>query len=214
MIEFSVSHVRECKGAALSILVLLSMSKIPVTNEWLSRFSGYTDKPIHQALKYLEETGRVTKSRSGWLLADNVQLFLVSDEIIRKNSDYRNNSDNSLSSITTRVNNDLVIDVNNNNSQSRNNSDSGEIWSALERLGVRRNARTERLAVLSHMSVAYILAVSDKLASEGKSGSKHLGLLISSLEKNIPVDIRVEMRGDAVTAEIEKFLGHSLDDQD
>jgi len=69
--------VKECKGVALSILVLLATNQQlgggVVTQEWLERHSGYTDKPVSQALAYLGETGRVTRTRAGWVLTDGFQ---------------------------------------------------------------------------------------------------------------------------------------------
>lgn len=65
--------VKECKGAALSILVLLATNQQldggAVTQDWLERHSGYTDKPVSQALAYLEETGRIRQNSTGWVLA-------------------------------------------------------------------------------------------------------------------------------------------------
>jgi hypothetical protein len=65
--------VKECKGAALSILVLLATNQQlgggAVTQEWLERHSGYTDKPVSQALAYLSETGRISRTSAGWVLA-------------------------------------------------------------------------------------------------------------------------------------------------
>jgi hypothetical protein len=66
--------VKECKGVALSILVLLATNQQlgggAVTQEWLERHSGYTDKPVSQALAYLSETGRIAHTPAGWLLAE------------------------------------------------------------------------------------------------------------------------------------------------
>jgi hypothetical protein len=64
--------VKECKGAALSLLVLLETNRElgggAVTQEWLERHSGYTDKPVSQALAYLSETGRIAMTAAGWVL--------------------------------------------------------------------------------------------------------------------------------------------------
>jgi hypothetical protein len=69
------SVVKECKGAALSILVLLATNQQlgggAVTQEWLERHTGYTDKPVSQALAYLSETGRIRHTQAGWLLSGN-----------------------------------------------------------------------------------------------------------------------------------------------
>ena len=69
--------VKECKGAALSILVLLATNQQlgggAVTQEWLERHSGYTDKPVSQALAYLSETRRILRTSVGWVLAGSTE---------------------------------------------------------------------------------------------------------------------------------------------
>lgn len=49
--------VRECKGVALSILVILFFVRQSVGKEFLQRWSGNTDKSISQALRFLEDDG-------------------------------------------------------------------------------------------------------------------------------------------------------------
>jgi hypothetical protein len=70
--------VRELKGAPLSIVMVLMMVKQRVTQEFLQAATGYTDKPVAAALKYLQETGVVDHTSSGWLLlkGDHEQLPL------------------------------------------------------------------------------------------------------------------------------------------
>ena len=84
---FTARLVRELKGAPLSCFVLLLFSGTSVSNEWLCRMSGYTDKPIAQALKLLAgpEYQLICKSRGGWTLSKDFQLALGNDES-RKNS--------------------------------------------------------------------------------------------------------------------------------
>lgn len=76
MLELSVANIRELKGAPLAVLVLLSISVLPVSQEWLSRSSGYTDKPIHQACQYLYEKGLIDHSSCGWFMLQDSQLPL------------------------------------------------------------------------------------------------------------------------------------------
>jgi hypothetical protein len=76
MIEFCSRNVRELKGAPLAIVVLLTMTPIPVTKDWLARSSGYTDKPVSQACSYLKENGWIDCSSAGWFLAEGFQLPL------------------------------------------------------------------------------------------------------------------------------------------
>ena len=77
--------VKECKGAALSILVLLATNQQlgggAVTQEWLERHSGYTDKPVSQALAYLSETGRITRTSAGWVLAGAPSKEVAQEQI-------------------------------------------------------------------------------------------------------------------------------------
>ena len=77
MLEFNVSQVRELKGAPLSVIALLSISPLPVSQDWLARSSGYTDKPIHQACQYLQEQGLISNTRSGWFMPKATQAPLV-----------------------------------------------------------------------------------------------------------------------------------------
>ncbi len=78
MISFEnpIRMVRELKGAPLSILMVLSMVHQRVTQEYLERSTGYTDKPVSQALAYLQEIGLADHTRSGWQLikSDRLQL--------------------------------------------------------------------------------------------------------------------------------------------
>lgn len=75
--ENPVRLVKELKGAPLAILVLLSLSPVAVSREWLEVYSGYSDKPVSKALYYLEENGFILRSAGGWRLSDgSVQLVL------------------------------------------------------------------------------------------------------------------------------------------
>jgi hypothetical protein len=69
MLNDPFAVVKECKGAALALLVLLSVNAQrgggAVTQEWLERHSGYSDKPVSQALVYLRETGRIVETAAG-----------------------------------------------------------------------------------------------------------------------------------------------------
>jgi hypothetical protein len=99
---FTARMVRELKGAPLSCFVLMLFAGMPVSNEWLCRMSGYTDKPISQALKLLSgpEYQIIRRSRGGWLLSKDFQLMLGSEES-RKNS---------VPTTTTLINTNLLTD--------------------------------------------------------------------------------------------------------
>ncbi len=82
-IENPLRMVREMKGAPISILMALALVRQRVTQEWIERNTGYTDKPVSQALAYLAEIGFVDHSNAGWQLTGNARqlpLPLVLDE--------------------------------------------------------------------------------------------------------------------------------------
>ena len=193
-VEFSVQSVRECKGAALAVLVLLSLVSLPVSQEWLERNSGYTDKPVSQALAYLAETGRVVKSRSGWMLAEGVQLMLGKveqiDDLSRNYSDSRKNSDSALNSINVSLNNqEPEKDLSSNKTKASRNisvSERDEIWRILSAAGVRRNSRTDALIELEHITPEYLRAKIAEYKARGLSGAKWAGLLIKAIEYGEP----------------------------
>lgn len=231
MITFSVSDVRTYKGAALSCLVLLALSPLPVTQEWLERSSGYTDKPISQALSYLAELGRIVHTRSGWHLTDSsVQMALgmvdvltesypqpvdnlVSNELImsRNYSESRNNSDSNPITIIRPLIKDTqdfeLQELNTNSSVSRNYSDShSEIWTALARLGCFKNDRTRVMVEMPHVTLEYIKSLAAQLNEQGKGGVKHAGMFVKYCEQNTPVEAVLDTsRGQSVIDEVEKF---------
>ena len=59
----TASTVRAVKGAAASIILLLMVDPRGGNQEWLERYTGYTDKPVSAALSFLFENG-MTKIRS------------------------------------------------------------------------------------------------------------------------------------------------------
>lgn len=86
-VEFNIRMVRSLKGAPISILVAMMLVQQPVRAEWLERVTGYTDKPVTQALLLLEEFGLIThNSRYGWQLVKGlVQLPICVPELDSSN---------------------------------------------------------------------------------------------------------------------------------
>ena len=74
MVNLEAESIRELKGAAVSVLLLLGLCHAPVNKRWLECMSGYSDKPVKQACDDLRKLGLVTKDRSGWFLVDNQDL--------------------------------------------------------------------------------------------------------------------------------------------
>jgi hypothetical protein len=86
--------VRELKGAPLSIVMVLMMVKHRVSQEFLERSTGYTDKPISQSLSYLKEAGLIDHTSSGWqLIKGDIFQHLLSPSIDEEPTQSRNNSD-------------------------------------------------------------------------------------------------------------------------
>ena len=86
--------LRSLKGAPLSCLMALMFATKPVGKEWLSRITGYSDKPVAAALDYLLEMGFVTTSGryESWQIKQNVfQLPLGPENPLPESS--RNYSD-------------------------------------------------------------------------------------------------------------------------
>ncbi len=123
-----VRMVRELKGAPLSILFLLGFVKQPVSQEWLERNSGYTDKPVSQALQYLQEHGLVMHSSGGWIASSNAQQLVMGLEIEEENEEENNPvtdlpDQHQEQSVLSRNNSDsvnylskeVVVDINNIN---------------------------------------------------------------------------------------------------
>lgn len=80
---FTARMVRELKGAPLSCLILLMLAGQPVSNEWLCMMSGYTDKPVSQALRMLAgpEYQIAVRTAGGWRLSNAFQEILINRNI-------------------------------------------------------------------------------------------------------------------------------------
>jgi biotin operon repressor len=194
--ENPIRLVRELKGAPLSILMALTVVNQPVTQEWLERATGYTDKPISQALAYLEEIGLAVKSRAGWLLSDGSQQLplpvrrLAEPEAAPERVESRNFSDSSLmnTTSTTSTDSDLHPVVVVLNPENRDFSDLEEPADgdtpearkvALEVCGVAEPKRS-KLAMMAGLNAVEIFALERTLKRKGEKYTP--GLLIYALE--------------------------------
>lgn len=183
MIEFTACHVRELKGAPLSCLVLLAISPLPLSREYLERTSGYTDKTVKMALDYLKDMQYIVRSRSGWCLSDGFQLPF-----------YRKNSESgSIIIIDSESPDSIELKVNNNNS--RKNSDpliedrknSDNLLSLLRGVGVKENGRVLAMLQMPHVTEDYIQAKIKEHKAAGYDGARWAGLLIKTIEQAEPV---------------------------
>ena len=216
--EFSTRHVRELKGAPLAILVLLAISPLPVSKEWLARSSGYTDKPIHQACSYLKEQGLIDCSSGGWFLAAGFQMPLpgriysepeglegTQDQLIDEEADEAGQSESEAKDLHRKISDQGVRiinkdskdlkelkDLNNNKSRKNSEPENAELWEVLREAGVRRNERTMALARLEHVTPEYLRAKMAEYKASGLSGAKWAGLFIRAIEAGEPAPERSE----------------------
>lgn len=76
--ELTTTLLRTLKGAPISVYLALILAQQPVSAEWVARTTGYTDKPVLSALKFLEENHLVTRNeRYGWQSAAGVQQLPI-----------------------------------------------------------------------------------------------------------------------------------------
>jgi hypothetical protein len=125
-----IAQLRQLKGAPLSVVLALMFAGSPVGVDWLCRVTGYTDKPISQALKYLEDLQIATSTNryQSWQLAKGYQLPLM-PPVPNELSDQGNRNNSDSPATTTSIN---QKDLNNlkklssscSNKPNRKNSDS------------------------------------------------------------------------------------------
>jgi len=201
---FAARMIRELKGAPLSCLMLLFLSDGPVSNEWICRMSGYTDKPVAQALKLLSdpEYQIARRSRGGWVLSSGFQLILGNDES-RKNS---------VPTTTTLINKDINQDLK-AVVVSRKNSDSeeDERYLANFQACVQNGIHEPSASVISnfeHVSPEFIKAHVD--AIRGKKGET-IGLAITRIKNNeqpVAKETDQSQRTKYVTGTYADFIEH------
>lgn len=74
VVDFGPRSLREMRGVSLAILVALSLAgSVGVSQEWLERVTGYTDKWVSQQLKYLSEIDLIIPTSNGWILSGPVK---------------------------------------------------------------------------------------------------------------------------------------------
>jgi hypothetical protein len=151
----TVSAVRMLKGVPLAVVVLLRLAQEdgsgPVNQEWLERYSGYTDKPVSQALRYLLEMGEVTRNDRGmWQLAGETrQLPLAAERLDERVGNIPTHPSSSSSGLI-----DSILDGSTTSHES-------EIFrlnlAALDAAGIREPARSD-LARLAHVTPELVQA--------------------------------------------------------
>jgi hypothetical protein len=174
--------VRELKGAPLSIFLALAYQRTRVSQGWLCGATGYTDKPVQQALAYMAEIGIINHTRAGWQLTrpDAVQLPLAPVEI-------------SATTTETTENTEIFAEKPENNPDtnggSRNNSDSLLVSLVnidsinQEDLTKLTNNSENRKNSAVWVESGYLNGLVEKLEGEGRTWPKDCGLLLYRLKQ-------------------------------
>ena len=188
--------LRGLKGAPLSILCAMSLAGKAVSQSWLERVTGYTDKPVSQALAYLKEIGLVDgTNRDGWRLSQGTQQLRLTEAVFPETS--RNNSDSPPSSPELDLKESINLEVEEvegeNESEkirlrgvSPKNPAESAIWEELALASITHNPRTEALVRLPHVNPEYVRAHRLGMERAGKGGAVWAGLLITILERGDP----------------------------
>jgi hypothetical protein len=83
MMQLTVSMVRALKGAPMSVLMVMMLTRGNVNQEYLTRHTGYSDKPVSDALGLLADYGLARRiDRYTWALTRGaMQLPLCADAL-------------------------------------------------------------------------------------------------------------------------------------
>lgn len=79
-LEDPIKLLRQLKGAPLAVLLAFAWTRARLSADYLVTVTGYTDKPVTQALKLLSAYGWIAKVQGGWQISAGVQLPLMSEE--------------------------------------------------------------------------------------------------------------------------------------
>ena len=213
MFILSVDNIKQFKGAPLAVLFLLFFCPEPVSQAWLERWSGYSDKTILQACHFLKEKGLIHSTLDGWVLGE--AIFLPQHP--RRNS----GSIISINDSDLKELKDLKPEST-NNTEPRNFSglqnaddpqpdavlapeapEKREMWQILSEAGIHRNDRTRALLKLPHINPADLRAKVEDYKASDPSNPGRLGLLILALEAGEAPAPRAE-NGHLLTCECSK----------
>jgi hypothetical protein len=141
-----IKMLRQLKGAPLSVLLALVWTRTRLSADFLVTVTGYTDKPVTQALKLLTAYGWITKVQGGWQVSAGVQLPLMLEE----SEKFRSSSCSSSK--------EVGINYSEEEQESRKNSDIYlSNYKVLKSYGIREPA-CSRLSALPHVKPDFIHA--------------------------------------------------------
>lgn len=174
-----IKLLRQLKGAPLAVLMAMLIVRSRCSADWLVTVTGYTDKPITQALKLLSAYGWIAKVGGGWQVSAGVQLPLMFSE----SEKFRSSSSSS-----TYLTNVSTIEQ---EQQVRNNSDSFTAnYKVMKMNGIREPALS-RLSALEHVTPQFILAHIKQVRNE----CGNLGTAIHRIENNWEMpDVRMDIQ--------------------
>jgi hypothetical protein len=212
--------VRTLKGAPLAVFVLLRMAQAdgsgPQGAEWLERYSGYSDKPVSQALAFLEEQGLVSRNgRYLWQLSGGVKQFPLSAPVLDGPTPPLGGAKNRVGNIPTPASSGSSRHIDSKFRESTTTSESENLrlpvaldpalLAALDAAGIREPARS-RLAALPHVTVELI---------QYHRANAPAALAIFRIENNWPVkDAPMTTRNDAeerkkyISGAFSEFINH------
>jgi hypothetical protein len=177
-----LASLRALKGAPLSCLFALMFANQPVGKAWLSRMTGYSDKPVAAALDYLFEMGYVTSNGryEAWQInSQAIQLPLMNLDTEENSS--RNFSDSIPTTATALIGkeNDNSVAAAEESKRRRNFSDSRKLLRSAD-VG---EPMASVLADLDHVTPYYLAGHIMKAKQDGIK----VGLLIHRIRSADPV---------------------------
>lgn len=171
-----IKLLRQLKGAPLAVLLAFSWTRSRLSADYLVTVTGYTDKPVSQALKVLLAYGWIVKVQGGWQIAAGVQLPLISEE----SEKFRSSSSSTINPGGTTIEQEQEV---------RKNSDSFHSnYRTMKLHGIREPALS-RLSGLEHVTPGFILAHIKQVRQE----HGQMGTVIHRVENNWPVSEVVEV---------------------
>ncbi len=178
-IDDPIKLLRQLKGAPLAVLLAMTWTRARVSADWLATVTGYTDKPVSQALKLLTAYGWITKVQGGWQVSAGVQLPLMGEE----SEKFRSSS----SSCSKEVGEFYIEEQ----EESRKNSDSFHAnFRTMKGYGIREPALS-RLSALEHVTPDFIHGHVRQVHRE----KGHMGTAIHRIEHDWPLPEIVEDTG-------------------
>jgi hypothetical protein len=208
----TVNHIRPLKSAPLSVLCVLLLAGQPVTQEFCERHSGYTDKPVSQALHLLEELGYISHNeRYAWQITPGAaQLPITLPEIPAQAEASRNNSDSVCAATTAIVETSAKRSINAAEAAKNDESENLRLnknMNTLRKVGV-YGAKAQEIAALPHVTPRYIKAH----AAYAEHRKDTPGLLIRRMLDGDPAPKRPPSAGDEsrkyIRGEYAAFIEH------